>query len=203
MSFSTKFFTKSCLLSETVRFKYLQTSFTEGLPRWELFRFMESISPFNHASRVSGGCRRSSARTWLIYLALRPELPEEADADSTTCAASLMSFSTRFFTNVCLFSHFCFSDTAKFKYLHTSLSEGLPWWELPICMESISASNHASRASGRCRRSPARTLLTYLAIIEDPAEAAAAEEAMTSKENRIHTKNHTWISSKRCWVSYG
>ena len=33
--------------------------------------------------------------------------------------------------------------------------------------------------------------LIYLAIIEDPAEAAAAEEAMTSKENRIHTKNHT------------
>jgi len=43
-------------------------------------------------------------------------------------------------------------------------------------MEFISALNHASRASGRCRRRSARTLLIYLEIIDDPAEAAEAED---------------------------
>ena len=130
-----------------------------------------------------------------------PELPAEADADSVTCPISLMSFSTRFSTNVFLFSLPFFCETAMFKCLHTSLTEGLPSWELPSCMVSISAFNHASRASGRCRRSSARTWLIYLRIIDDPAEAAEAEEAMASKENRIHTKNNTWISPKRCSVS--
>ena len=66
MSFSTKFLTNTDLVSLTPRFKYLQQSLTEGLPRWEVLWFMESISPSNHDSRVSGCCRRSSARTWLI-----------------------------------------------------------------------------------------------------------------------------------------
>ena len=94
-----------------------------------------------------------------------------------------------------------FSETAMFKCLHTSLAEGLPSWELPSCKVSISAFNHASRASERWRCSSARTWLIYLEIIDDPAEAAEAEEAMASKENRIHTKTSTWISPKRWWVS--
>ena len=201
MSFSTRFFTDISLSSLTPRFKYLQQSLTEGLPRWEVLWFMESISPSNHDSRVSGCCRRSSARTWLIYLEHRPELPAEADAESTSCPISLMNFSTRFIFNVFSVSLPFFSETAMFKCLHTSLAEGLPSWELPSCKVSISAFNHASRASERWRCSSARTWLIYLEIIDDPAEAAEAEEAMASKENRIHTKTSTWISPKRWWVS--
>ena len=201
MSFSTRFSTDISLLSLTPRFKYLQQSITEGLPRWEVLWFMESISAFNHDSRVSGCCRRSSARTWLIYLEHRPELPAEADAESTPCPISLMNVSTRFIFNVFSVSLPFFSETAMFKYLHTSLAEGLPSWELPSCKVSISAFNHASRAWGRWRCRSARTWLIYLEIIDDPAEAAEAEEAMASKENRMHTKINTWISPKRCWVS--
>ena len=189
MSFSTRFFTNTGLLSLTPKFKYLQQSFTEGLPRWEVLWFMESISAFNHDSRVSGCCRRRSARTWLIYLEHKPELPAEADAESTSCPISLMNFSTRFIFNVFSVSLPFFSETAMFKYLHTSLAEGLPSWELPSCKVSISAFNHASRASGRWRCRSARTWLIYFDINDDPAEAAEAEEAMASKENRIHTKS--------------
>ena len=104
--------------------KNRQTSSTEGFPYFLSFFNKASNSFSNQLHRSSGSFCVKPTRSTCTYL-LTTELPEEADADSVTCPISLMSFSTRFCTNISFLS-----ETARFKYLQQSFTEGLPRWEV-------------------------------------------------------------------------